>query len=288
MGYCLLNELDDEVAFSATGATKIYVNLEMEYVATLIERFSSVSNDVQIIQAQPVNDIPLEEQIFEHVVAVRGTIIDVDNFFGWYYVSCNICSKKVIPDDVYICDACNKECKFPLVKYKIHLKVSDKTAVSTFVLFNVVAEKLLDTSAHKLFNRQSRSNTDLPAQIHGLSEMNYVFKLKLNNYYLKEGLENYCVSRIFLPNKTLKMQYKSKKFEQALKETEKFEKSELCRFMETTVEEEPAVNLEDSEEDVLILDNLKGRKKRKKIVHEDGSDDDDKSAGKQKLQSTYL
>nr|XP_010927033.1 uncharacterized protein LOC105049159 [Elaeis guineensis] len=222
--------MTDEVAFSATGATKIYVDLEMEYVATLIERFSSISNGVQIIQAQPVNDIPLEEQMFvnrmsikqlletdwdvniqEHVVTVRETIIDVDNFFDWYYVSCNICSKKVIPvDDVYICDACNKECKFPLVKYKIHLKVSDKTTVSTFVLFNVVAEKLLDTSAHKLFNRQSRSNTDLPARICGLSGKNYVFKLKLNSYNLKKRLESYCVSKIFLPDETPKIQYKSK------------------------------------------------------------------------------
>ncbi|XP_073116946.1 uncharacterized protein [Elaeis guineensis] len=53
------------------GATKIYVDLEMEYVATLIERFSSISNGVQIIQAQPVNDIPLEEQMFVNRMSIK-------------------------------------------------------------------------------------------------------------------------------------------------------------------------------------------------------------------------
>ncbi|KAM3202996.1 hypothetical protein P3L10_030622 [Capsicum annuum] len=44
---------------------------------------------------------------------------DSDPYIIWYYISCNVCSKKITPvNGVYPCLNCNKDCKFPLVNYE--------------------------------------------------------------------------------------------------------------------------------------------------------------------------
>ena len=87
----------------------------------------------------------------------------------------------------------------------------DKTGETTFVLFNVVAEKLLDTSAHKLFNRLSSNNNNIPTEIETLCGKDFVYKLRLNEYNLKEGLENFTVSKIFVPDEKLERDHELKK-----------------------------------------------------------------------------
>nr|XP_009787500.1 PREDICTED: uncharacterized protein LOC104235438 isoform X1 [Nicotiana sylvestris] len=224
--------LISEVSFATSYASKIYVNLKVDYITSLIQKFATMSAGVQTIERSNVNNIPIEEEMFlnrmnikelldydwspeleEYIVIMRGETTKIDNRFGWYYISYNACSKKIEPvNGVYNCSICNKKCKFPLVKYKIHVKVKDKTGESSVVLFNVVAEKLLDTSAHKLFSRLSSSdNNDVPAQIQSLIGKDFIFKLKLNSYNLQEGLENFTVSKIFILVENLEMQYQSRK-----------------------------------------------------------------------------
>ncbi|MCE5166954.1 hypothetical protein HAX54_031103, partial [Datura stramonium] len=86
-----------------------------------------------------------------------------------------------------------------------YIKVKDRTGESTFVLFNDVAEKLLDTSTHKLFNKLSSDN--LPVQIERLCGKDFIFKLKLNTCNLKEGLENFTVSKVWIPDDKLELEY---------------------------------------------------------------------------------
>ncbi|KAH9801747.1 hypothetical protein KPL71_001139 [Citrus sinensis] len=226
-----IKKFQGEVNFSTTSASKIYINLQIDYVASLIERFSTVSNVVQVIESSNVNKITFEEEMFlnrmsieelleanwssqvkEYIVTVRGKISEIDNSFGWYYVSCKTCIKKVIPTNgIYMCGTCKKECDYPLVMYKIHIKVMDKTTETTFVLFNHVAEKLLDTSAHKLFNRLPLYSKDVPTEIQSLCGKDFVYKLKLNDYNLKEGLENFTVSKLFTPDEKLELEQELKK-----------------------------------------------------------------------------
>nr|XP_016463138.1 PREDICTED: uncharacterized protein LOC107786203 [Nicotiana tabacum] len=224
------------VTFATTYASKIYVNLEIDYITTLIQKFGPTFLGVQTIGSSHVNNIPIEEEMFmnrmnitellesdwsaeihEYIVTVRGNIAEVDNYFDWYYISCNLCSKKIVPSNgVYTCHFCAKECKFPLVKYKIHVKVRDKTGNTTVVLFNAVAEKLLDTFAHKLFNRLSLESNNVPPLIQSLCGKEFIFKLRLNNYNLKEGLENYTVSKLFIPDENLELQYTTRKEQKVL------------------------------------------------------------------------
>ncbi|PHU17294.1 hypothetical protein BC332_12989 [Capsicum chinense] len=102
-------------------------------------------------------------------------------------------------------------------RYKIHVKVEDNTGKTTFVLFNDVAEKILDTSAHKLFNKlSSLDNNDVPAHIQSLCGKDFIFKLKLNSYNLKEGLRNFTVSKLWIPYEKLELEYKLMKEKKVL------------------------------------------------------------------------
>ncbi|KAH9726437.1 hypothetical protein KPL70_008259 [Citrus sinensis] len=199
----LINIFKYNVSFSTTSASKIYINLQMYYVALLIERFSTISNVVQVIESSNVNKITFEEEMFlnmmsikelleadwssqvkEYIVTVQGKIRQIDSSFRWYY--------------------------------KIHIKVMDKTAETTFVLFNHVVEKLLDTSAHKLFNRLPLYSRDVPAEIQSLCEKNFVYELKLNDYNLKEGLENFTTPKLFTPDEKLELEQELKKDKKVL------------------------------------------------------------------------
>ncbi|XP_062086343.1 uncharacterized protein LOC133792451 [Humulus lupulus] len=192
-----IKKFRSEVSFSTTSASKIYINLQIDYVTSLIKRFSTISNGVKTIASSNMNKTTLEEDMFvnmmtieellqadwsgelkEYIITLRGKIIEIDNSFGWY---------------------------------KIHIKVMDKTANTTLVLFNVVAEKLLDTSTHKLFNELSSNNNDVPAEIQSLCGKDFVYKLRLNDYNLKEGLENFTVSKVFMPDEKLEQQHQLKK-----------------------------------------------------------------------------
>ena len=114
---------------------------------------------------------------------------------------------------VYVVNESNLLCKH---RYKIHLKVTDRTGDTTFILFNAVAEKLLDTSAHKLFNKLTTANNDVPVQVQSLCGKEFVFKLRLNHYNLKEGLENFTISKLWIPDDNLEVQYKLRKEEKVL------------------------------------------------------------------------
>ncbi|MCD7447761.1 hypothetical protein HAX54_034746, partial [Datura stramonium] len=198
-----------EVTFATTAARKIYVNLKIGCITSLIQRFANTSVGVQTIVSNNANNISIEEEILQNRMIISelldsdwsidiqectftlwAQITEIDNYFDWHYISCNSFHKKIIPTKgVYTCHTYTRECEFPLVRYKIHVKVKDAHGQTTLVLFNVVAEKLLDTFAFKLVNRLSSVNSDVPLQIQSLCGKEFVFKLKLNNFNLKDELE---------------------------------------------------------------------------------------------------
>ncbi|XP_027774520.1 replication protein A 70 kDa DNA-binding subunit D-like [Solanum pennellii] len=241
-----------EVSFSTTYASKIYVNLDIDYIRSLAPKFSTMSTVVQIIKSSNVNSLPRKEEMFlnrmdikelleaewsselqEYIVTVKSKVIEIHNYLCCYYISCNVCSKKIEPtNSIYRCHNCNKDCKFPLVRYKIHQKVTDRTGDTTFILFNAVAEKLLDTLAHKLFNKLTTANNDVPVRVQSHCGKEFVFKLRLNHYNLKEGLENFTISKLWIPDDNLEVQYKLMKEEKGknLSKNETNPKDQHTRF----------------------------------------------------------
>ncbi|MCD7460639.1 hypothetical protein HAX54_044005 [Datura stramonium] len=120
-------------------------------------------------------DYDWSADIQECTVTLRVQVTEIDNYFDWY---------------------------------KIYMKVKDAHGQTTLVLFNAVAEKLLDTFASKLVNRLSSVDNDVPLQIQSLCGKKFVFRLKLNNFNLKERLENFTVTKLFIPDEELELQHK--------------------------------------------------------------------------------
>ncbi|KAM3270639.1 hypothetical protein P3S67_028841 [Capsicum chacoense] len=52
-----------EFKFFTTHASKIYVNLDVHYVRSLVEKFTTMSTAVQIIERPNINNISIEEEI---------------------------------------------------------------------------------------------------------------------------------------------------------------------------------------------------------------------------------
>uniref|UniRef100_A0A3Q7IIZ4 Replication factor A C-terminal domain-containing protein n=1 Tax=Solanum lycopersicum TaxID=4081 RepID=A0A3Q7IIZ4_SOLLC len=213
-----VKEFRGELTFATTAASKIYVNLKMDNITALLHKFSKKSVHIVTIASGNSSNVPNAQAMFENrmtvecVVTLRGQITAIENFFDWYYISCNFCNKKVESSNgVYTCQRCNKQCDLPLIRFKIHINVKDNGGNTTLVLFKGVAEKLLDTSADKLVNSLSKSESNIPHQIQSLCGMELVFKLKLSSFNLKEGLENYTVTKVYVPDEELELQHRINK-----------------------------------------------------------------------------
>ncbi|XP_059436416.1 uncharacterized protein LOC132169397 [Corylus avellana] len=124
----------------------------------------------------------------------------IDTKFGWYYVGCLTCKAKVkIIGGSFWCERCKVKPKHSVPRYKIQLEVSDITDSATFVVFDKEAEKLIGKTANELANMQDEDLNDnmLPREIEKIVSQEHIFQLRLNDYNLIRGSENYTVSRIF-------------------------------------------------------------------------------------------
>ncbi|KAL0004911.1 hypothetical protein SO802_012472, partial [Lithocarpus litseifolius] len=91
----------------------------------------------------------------ETIFTFQGKIIniDIDNS-GCYFVSCEVCRKKVkLRDEFFWCNNCNKKACFPIPRYRIQLKVEGSSGMATFILFDSEVEKLPNISAKDLLNK---------------------------------------------------------------------------------------------------------------------------------------
>lgn len=219
------------LSFSSTNNSKIYMNLDIPYVNSMRERFTQQPKSLKLIESSEVKKLTLEEKMFfnrmsvkelveakwseklkEHVVTVRGKITGINNDFDWYYLSCKSCPKKVVAEDgVYMCPICKKNVDYPLMMFKVHVYIKDKTGTTTLALFNNVVEPLIDTSAKKLVDRLSYADNNVPEEFKTLLGKDLIYKLRLNSYNLKEGYANYSVSEVYEPKENLEHEYESKK-----------------------------------------------------------------------------
>ncbi|KAL4557217.1 hypothetical protein LXL04_035390 [Taraxacum kok-saghyz] len=207
-----------------------------EICAIIYVRFAEGNEGIKLLESEHIVHVPLAEQMSlnrrtigeilamewisdnqERVFTVLAKIVEIEERYGWCYVSCNQCIKKVVPTNgSFLCNTCNKECSYPIIRYKIHVRVTDESGTTTLVIFDQDAEKLLDASAKKFMNRLGTGNNQIPAEISNLTGKSFVFKIKLTNYNLKDGFENYTVVKIFDTDKSVETyEFRSENAEEA-------------------------------------------------------------------------
>ncbi|KAK7829132.1 hypothetical protein CFP56_029568, partial [Quercus suber] len=135
----------------------------------------------------------------ENVFTCLATIENIEKNFGWYYIGCAKCNKKVKSKNDFWCSHRKSNSNFPIPRYRIQLNVDDGTKHAIFILFDKEAEKLLHTTARELSNKYAimNANSTIPNEIEKLIGKTFVFQLKLNDYNWKEGWELYTIENVF-------------------------------------------------------------------------------------------
>ncbi|RYR26751.1 hypothetical protein Ahy_B02g061058 [Arachis hypogaea] len=85
--------------------------------------------------------------------------------------------------------------------------VSDQSATTTFVLFDGEAKKLLNTTTSNLITLQKSNDIEAPPQLKNLCNFTLIFEVKLNDFNLKEGSQQYTVTKTFVPTKNTEPQH---------------------------------------------------------------------------------
>ncbi|GMY20769.1 replication protein A 70 kDa DNA-binding subunit A-like [Fagus crenata] len=99
---------------------------------------------------------------------------------------------KVKPTKSFLwCERCKAEPKFAVPR--IQTEVEDATGSTTFILFDNGVEKIIPKTAKELAEMQDE-------ELEKIIGKEYIFQLRLDEYNLKYGRENYTVSRIFDPD----------------------------------------------------------------------------------------
>ncbi|KAM7466024.1 hypothetical protein LguiB_013586 [Lonicera macranthoides] len=135
----------------------------------------------------------------EIVLTCKATIYGIDKEAGWFYNSCRLCGKKVKENgSTFWCSKCNNDEQFPKPRYKLHVQVKDESASTTFVIFDKEAEKILKVPVTQLYKGKNilESISSIPDGVTQIIGNTYEFQLKLNQFNLVKGLENYTVTTI--------------------------------------------------------------------------------------------
>ncbi|RIA04348.1 hypothetical protein BRARA_K01422 [Brassica rapa] len=142
------------------------------------------------------------------------TISAIDCDMGWYYLSCKVCSKKVIhvlnensddeDDDSgftqsFYCVKCKVNNPKLVPRYKLHMIVRDNTGNSKLMLFDNLAFQLINLPCLELVGpicEEIQELGDLPLPITNLVGQTYLFKVVIekDNYLYKH--DTYKVEKI--------------------------------------------------------------------------------------------
>ncbi|KAF8087031.1 hypothetical protein N665_0602s0014 [Sinapis alba] len=160
-----------------------------------------------------ISEVKASRQVEKCVVMC--TIAGIDSDMGWFYLSCKVCSKKVlnVPNESvddgsdvdvfkhnYFCVKCNLHNPVLIPRYKLHVIVLVNTSDTKFLLFDNLALQLLHQPCIEL----TRPITDeelqepylMPAAINNLVGKTFLFKIAIEreNYLYKH--ETYKVLKI--------------------------------------------------------------------------------------------
>ncbi|KAH0773793.1 hypothetical protein KY290_010930 [Solanum tuberosum] len=103
-----VKEFRGEITYATTAATKTYVNLQMDHITSLIQKFATKTVHIQTIKSCNGSNIPIVEAMFQNrmtitelldsdwsydieecFVTLRAQISQIDTYFGWHYIPCN-------------------------------------------------------------------------------------------------------------------------------------------------------------------------------------------------------
>ncbi|KAK1396106.1 hypothetical protein POM88_005969 [Heracleum sosnowskyi] len=161
-----------------------------------------VTTDGSTIMELPVNSI-LDAKIPPGTDVIRFTcrarIVEILNGNGWYYNCCSKCARAIKNvDGRYNCTGCAEDPGNSEQRFRLVVRVEDITATTTLTLFNKEAEQIVGVPLKKILEEQAQDAplTVVPATVNNIIGKSYVFQLKVTQYNMTHGCEEYTVTRV--------------------------------------------------------------------------------------------
>ncbi|XP_024013399.1 uncharacterized protein LOC112087760 [Eutrema salsugineum] len=140
-----------------------------------------------------------------------ATIMSIDTEFGWYYMSCKVCSKKVLPLDMDLLKEQYPGRPFPKqygnvanvrmmlkVSFMLTFRVMDNTGETKFLIFDKLAMEVVNqTTAQLTKSVEEIQDPDvLPLPISNICGKTYLFKLSIESSNIVFNSDVYKVTKI--------------------------------------------------------------------------------------------
>ncbi|XP_076945943.1 uncharacterized protein LOC143617195 [Bidens hawaiensis] len=137
-------------------------------------------------------------------IIILGTIKAIYLDTEWYYIGCNICSRKLMENNgedrkEYECKTvrCNVLGVIPTPRFKIKIRVQDSTGVVSLTLFDRDATMLTKKTAKELIDSQNEvENGGFPAELDSILEKRFAFKVDVADFNFRNNVEDYGISKL--------------------------------------------------------------------------------------------
>nr|GMC57876.1 replication protein A 70 kDa DNA-binding subunit B-like [Ipomoea batatas] len=221
---CCAKIVDSEVRISSSyTTTKVLFNLDCQEFADFRNSFKvncsplrsisvlsyghSANNFQSPMVVSAIRD--LYERAKEGYYYVPGTIVSIESGKKWFYNSCRKpgCFKSLIlTETYYFCDTCKTNWAEGNVRYKVIVRVLDKTSDAPFVLWDKDCFDLLGITAYDLKTKYSMAKMQVPAEFEQLRNKSMVFRINLKNEHIRNPAKPISVLSV-IHNEELEAQY---------------------------------------------------------------------------------
>lgn len=151
-----------EYLLSSTGATRVYIDLDIPETNELQRRYCLQDDMVEEIEPEAhlqgtiqeqmlynrrtlkeITEITYESEKQEKFYTTEAMIKSIDTSDEWYYIGCRKCNKKVQKQgNHFYCPKCEKEPENTCPRYKLKLEICDLSATTTCTMFEAEAKKI--------------------------------------------------------------------------------------------------------------------------------------------------
>ncbi|KAM7256644.1 hypothetical protein ACFE04_012385 [Oxalis oulophora] len=203
----IVRKFQGEYSINSTSSTRLYVNLNISEFADLTIGLPGEHHQVRHILSTTKNELDPNTRMFmnrifiadlkkmiwqspdqQKLFTVRATVESIHDTKGWNYVACEICLKLLTKEgQQYTCKTCGRKNKFPSIRFKLHLQVSDITDSTSFTIFHTDVQSLVNTSVADIINSQDHFSKDIPPILQNICNCTLIFEVKLTDGNLKEG-----------------------------------------------------------------------------------------------------
>nr|XP_017233573.1 PREDICTED: uncharacterized protein LOC108207651 [Daucus carota subsp. sativus] len=175
----LAKNIGRQFLLSTTSSTQIYFNIEHPVIMDLKETLEGrkvagedipkavsyiqiggqdIPTDIKDMTIVEILDAKLEGNLKDVLCLTKATITEIIPNFGWYYIACNNCFKKMKGTiEKKYCAQCPNQPTKTTYAYMVTVKVRDSTGSTTFVLFDKQAKILTGVPVQHILNTDEAS-----------------------------------------------------------------------------------------------------------------------------------